>query len=283
MSINLFRTRPILLSQQLLKNFSKHCYTTTSKGSIVSELEVEEVPIYEVEPLHDEEKLQKMCDISRLAPHHLNIIHGRKPYNQSYESYHDSVWYRKRMLGRYGIEAAEFHPGICWPTKEAIEESLEFERLAYPKSIQEVWKEIEEKKKIAAEKIRAREEYIDKTVAKFDEWRAALDAKIAKKEAEVQAAKEKKERLMAEIREQFGYNIDPRDERFKEILALKEKEDKKKKKEEKKKKKEAKLLSWLNSQVNEMNDKKDSQPNEEKAEEASSKPTQDAQTNIKTD
>lgn len=156
MSMNLFITRPTTLGLQLLRNIPKCCYTTPAKGSIVNELEVEEVPVFEAEPLHNQEELDKLCDISRLSQEHRNIIHGRKPYNQSYDKFHDSVWYRKKMLGKYGIEAAEFHPGICWPTKEEINDYKEVEKLAYPQSIQEVWKEIEERKKADAEEIRQR-------------------------------------------------------------------------------------------------------------------------------
>lgn len=50
---------------------------------------------------------------------------------------------------------------------------------------------------------------------------------------------------MEEIREQIGYNVDPRDERFKAVLEQKEKEDKKRKKEEKKKKKAEKMLAFI--------------------------------------
>lgn len=122
-------------------------------------------------------------------------------------------------------------------------------------------------------------------MANFDKWRAALDAKVAKKEADLRAAKEKKERLMAEIRDQFGYNIDPRDDRFKQMLELKEKEDKKKKKEEKKKKREQKMLSWLADQTKEMeNDfKKDSKSSKASEQEAPIKPNDDAKNKAKTD
>ncbi|KAI5630956.1 growth arrest and DNA-damage-inducible proteins-interacting protein 1 domain-containing protein [Phthorimaea operculella] len=46
------------------------------------------------------------------------------------------------------------------------------------------------------------------------------------KESEAKAAKEKKERLVEEVRRHFGFKLDPRDERFQEMLA-REKEQKK--------------------------------------------------------
>ena len=90
-----------------------------------------------------------------------------------------------------------------------------------------------------------REEEVDKAAAKMDEWRSKLLAKIQAKETAVIAAKVKKERALEQIREQFGFKIDPRDERFQEIMAQKAKEDKKKKKEEIKKLKHERMMASL--------------------------------------
>jgi len=74
---------------------------------------------------------------------------------------------------------------------------------------------------------------------------AELNARIAKKEAEMEAAKLRKERIVEEIRKHFGFKISPHDERFKTMLEQKEKEERKKKKEAKKKAKEEKLKSVI--------------------------------------
>lgn len=78
---------------------------------------------------------------------------------------------------------------------------------------------------------------------KMNQWTTELNAKIAKKEAALQAAKLHKERLIEEVRKHFGFKISPHDSRFKEMLEQKEKEEKKKKKEAKKKARLAKFLS----------------------------------------
>lgn len=75
----------------------------------------------------------------------------------------------------------------------------------------------------------------------MEQWTAELQAKLAKKEAALEAARVRKERLVEEIRRHFGFTISPRDEKFKELLAQKEKEEKKKKKEAKKQAKLEKL------------------------------------------
>lgn len=43
-----------------------------------------------------------------------------------------------------------------------------------------------------------------------DKWQKELNDKINKKEKEMLAAKERKERLVEEVRRQFGFKIDPR-------------------------------------------------------------------------
>lgn len=56
---------------------------------------------------------------------------------------------------------------------------------------------------------------------------------------------ERKEKMMEEVRRHFGYTMDPRDDRFKELLEKKEKEEKKRSKEAKKLEKERKMLENL--------------------------------------
>lgn len=90
-----------------------------------------------------------------------------------------------------------------------------------------------------------READIAEKLSKVNQWTAELNARVAKKEAELTAARSRKERLVEEIRRHFGFKISPHDERFKTMLAQKEKEEKKKKKEAKKKAKEDRFASMI--------------------------------------
>lgn len=155
MSINLLISRPATITLQALKNASKCCYATKVKG-IVEELNVEETPTYETEARFTEEEIYEMRNKSRLWPQHYRILHDQKPYDESQEYYHDRVWYKKRILGRYGIDAPGVPAGICWPSKEDIEDKKEYESLAYPSDLQGLWKEFKQRKIEAAEEIRKR-------------------------------------------------------------------------------------------------------------------------------
>lgn len=66
--------------------------------------------------------------------------------------------------------------------------------------------------------------------------------KKAKMEEEAQVSKQQKEKLFNEIRQHFGFNIDPKDEKFQEMLEIKKKEEAKKRRAEKKKQREEKLI-----------------------------------------
>jgi hypothetical protein len=62
---------------------------------------------------------------------------------------------------------------------------------------------------------------------------------------------ERKERLIEEVRMHFGYTVDPRDEKFKEMLEKKEKEQKKAMKEAKRKARDENLVNKLLSKKSE--------------------------------
>ncbi|XP_018343744.1 PREDICTED: growth arrest and DNA damage-inducible proteins-interacting protein 1 [Trachymyrmex septentrionalis] len=217
---------------------------TEAKDKAVDITAADEQPIYSNDPLYQKELTEKR-NKSRLNPEHRNILMGKPPYEQPIEWYHNTVKYKKRMLGRYGFEGNKEPVGFAWPTPEEVKILQEYERVAFPVSLQERWKKLKEKKRIKAEKVKAREAEIAEKLLKIDQWTAELNARVAKKEAEMEAARLRKARLMEEIRKHFGFKISPHDERFKTMLEQKEKEERKQKKEAKKKAKEEKLKSMI--------------------------------------
>lgn len=184
---------------------------------------------------------------SRLQPQHRRILNDTKPYDESTSWAHNTVKYQRMLFGKYG-QASGVDPRICFPTATEKLIKEEYDRIAHPRSIQEMRQIITEQRQNEKEEIVRREEQIEKKLAKLDAWKKELTEKVAKREAEARAAKEKKERLVEEVRRHFGFTIDPRDDRFKEMLALKEKEDKKKTKELKKQAREEKIMAKLLSQ-----------------------------------
>lgn len=201
-----------------------------------------------------EARIEQLRNKSRLLPQHRNMLHNLRPYEESQSWIHETVKYKRTMLGRYGLEESKVDPRICYPSKTEALEKAEYERVAFPKTLQQMMAENRKVNQEKAARIRTREEEIAKKMEKLDHWVADLNARIAKKEAEANAAKERKDRLVEEVRRHFGFRIDPRDERFQEMLAQKEKEDRKKVKEAKRKEKEIKMMEKLKKRTADLED-----------------------------
>lgn len=223
------------------------------------------LPIEEDEP--EQTKLIKKSvnrNKSRLQPQHRNILMDKNPYNEPIVWFHLTEKYQRKMFGKYGLDS-NVDPRICFYTKEQKALNNEYERIAYPYTIQEMMKINEKQKEAERLAIQKREDDVAKKLNKLEQWKSELNAKIVKKETEALEAKQRKERLVEEVRRHFGFKVDPRDERFKELLEQKEKEDRKKQKEAKKKAKEAKMMAKLvdsTSKDKELeNIKKDSESN----------------------
>lgn len=223
--------------------------TTLRLASTASEATTESVvPANFLEDDDDREQAKQQIDTkrnkSRLQPQHLRIVHESRPYDESQSWAHNTVKYQRMMFGRYG-QASGVDPRICFPTEKELRSQQEYERLAHPEAILAMRKVVDEQRAREKEDAIRREESIEKKLLKLDAWKKELHEKVQKREAEARAAKEKKERLVEEVRRHFGFTIDPRDDRFKEMLALKEKEDKKKTKEAKKVAREEKIMAKL--------------------------------------
>ncbi|XP_075162336.1 large ribosomal subunit protein mL64-like [Haematobia irritans] len=180
---------------------------------------------------------------SGLLQQHLNILFDRIPYKEPSSWIHLSEKYQRKAFARFGVESG-VNPRICFHNKSDIQQQV-YESLMEPKSVNTLIENAMLNIKQKNEGMRKREELITKNMERLGAWKKELQSKIAKKEADALAAKQRKERLVEEVRRHFGYKVDPRDERFKEVLEQKEKEDKKIQKEAKRQAKEQKLLSKL--------------------------------------
>jgi hypothetical protein len=102
-----------------------------------------------------EEEIQRKRNKSRLNPHHRNLLHGKVPYSEPMDWFHETVKYKRKMYGRYG-QSSGVLPGIMWPTREELEEIKEYESVAYPYTIQELMTKVENRKKEEQAALKAR-------------------------------------------------------------------------------------------------------------------------------
>lgn len=92
------------------------------------------------------------------------------------------------MYGRYG-SASGVNPSICFPLKEELIDSKEYERVAFPQTIPEMIAEAKQKRKDIEDRKMQRQKDIVEKMKKLDQWKKDLYNRIQKKENEVKAAK----------------------------------------------------------------------------------------------
>lgn len=227
-------------------------------------------------------KIDAIRNKSRLLPQHRNILHGTVPYKRAESWVHKTLKYQRKVnkgyknilfpilwyslfkiYGKFGSESG-VDPRICFWSPTELQEKQEYERVAFPVTVPEMIAITKREKQERQEKILAREAQIAKNLEKLDQWKKDIEMRKEKKETvkrsvhifcgnndffchfqDARVAKERKDRLIEEVRRHFGYTIDPRDERFKEMLEMKEKEQRKVMKESKRQAKEKKLMTKL--------------------------------------
>lgn len=190
------------------------------------------------------ERVEKLRNKSRLNSQHRNRVLGKQPYEEPQSWVHLTLSYQRKLYGRFG-EASGVDPRLLFETPDEKFNRNEYERVAYPYTVPEM---IAMHKKQEAEKemkIRLRDEQIAKNLTKLDKWKEDLENRLAKKEADARAAKDKRERMIEDIRRQFGIRLDPRGEKFKELLEQKELEEAKARKKLKKQRRQELLLEQL--------------------------------------
>uniref|UniRef100_A0A1B0CJY1 Large ribosomal subunit protein mL64 n=1 Tax=Lutzomyia longipalpis TaxID=7200 RepID=A0A1B0CJY1_LUTLO len=246
--MNKFRgSFPIFRDFSILTRISRSCKTAPDTAAPIAAAEATAVAEF-VEDEDEKEAQRQLYESkrnkSRLLPQHRNLLSGRRPYTESQSWVHETLKYQRGLFGKYGLESG-VDPRICFPTAAERAEKEEYNRVAYPYTIAEMRERIEAEEAAKEEKIRQREEDVAAKLTKLEKWSQEFRDRVAKAEAEARAAKEKRERLVEEVRRHFGFKLDARDERFKELLAQKEKEDKKKQKEARKKAREEKTIAKL--------------------------------------
>ena len=211
------------------QNIGPKCYF--SKGRTIIE-SADEEPVVIVEK--DTADLERKRNKSRLTEAHRNILLGKKPYDEPQDWFHETVKYKKRILGRYGMEALGVPAGLAWPTPGEVEDMKEYESLAHPLNIQERLQQIKEKKKMEEEALLARQAQIEKNMTTMKQLIAQVQEKVAQKQKAELEAKERRERKIEEIRRQLIAQGTMSTAKLTEAMSMAEKDEKKLKKELKK-------------------------------------------------
>jgi len=89
---------------------------------------------------------------------------------------------------------------------------------------------------------RFRQQTVEKQMARMSQFIKEYHARLEKAAEQERQQEAKKQQLLDEARDYFGYSIDPRDVRFEEMKLRKEEEEKKRKKKERKEARESRTL-----------------------------------------
>lgn len=90
--------------------------------------------------------------------------------------------------------------GICFPTESELKEVDEYNKVAFPLTIQEMITKNNVAKKERNDKVMKRETDIAKNLEKLEQWKTDIENKKSKKMSEAKAAKERKDRIVEEVR-----------------------------------------------------------------------------------
>ncbi|KAH8025513.1 hypothetical protein HPB51_009453 [Rhipicephalus microplus] len=188
------------------------------------------------------EEIDKKRDVSRIVPR--KYSRGVKlEYTFPEFEYEYRISYMRKDYAKFG-RATGINPGLMWPSKEELRDLVHIEKKFYP-TLQELWDQDRAKHKAETEERRQREEEIEKNMAKLADARIAMLERDVKKKAKAEEERRNREQMILEVREYIGYNVEPSDPKFKEVMAMKEEERKQAAKEARKKAKQEKMLAKL--------------------------------------
>lgn len=270
-----FRQAIRLQSTRLVvANYSK---TTEPKADEVydedeNNTSITDLLVDEVDAAAREQQIMRMQDKSRLRKTQRNFLFNLPKPDEEFP-WDKTLYFSRKQYARYGSQT-NINPRICFYTPAEVADKQEFERVAYPLTIQQMVEVVKKEKADKLEAIRQREEKIAQNLMKLEKWKQDLHLRIAKKEEEAQAARTKREQMLEDIRQEIGFKIDFKDPRFQALMEKKELEAKKAKKAAKKKQREDQLLEKLKEQAKETLDK--SEGDEDKSKKEKSKADSDS-------
>ncbi|XP_006631572.1 large ribosomal subunit protein mL64 [Lepisosteus oculatus] len=165
----------------------------------------------------------------------------KDPYIPDRDSEKTPEWqksekYDRKLFARYG-SASGVDAAKLWPSPEKLKEIIAEEQEWNP-SLQEMLNNIASREKERARILQAREKLIAANMAKMPQMVADWRRDVRTLKQKQREDKARRDRLLAEARERFGYALDPRSPKFQEMVKEIEKEEKKKKKLLKRRRKE---------------------------------------------
>ncbi|XP_064607059.1 large ribosomal subunit protein mL64-like [Liolophura sinensis] len=210
--------------------------SSNERGEVVDE---DVTDIYSLE----EVDIDRIRNVSGLSEANRGRMAHARQMPEIKHAFQKTTKYQRKLYAKFGKESG-IDAKISWPTLEQLKEIKEEEDEWEP-SLQERWAKLKSAKEERQQRTKKREELIEKNMAEMDKWIKQYNKRLDAKKAEAHKQQAKKAKLLEEAREFFGYDVDPRDAKFQEMLEQKELQRKKEAKAKKKQDAAAKLVARI--------------------------------------
>ncbi|KAK6641263.1 hypothetical protein RUM44_012972 [Polyplax serrata] len=214
------------IASQRIINWNRHLTTTRAKAQNVENFKFDDVENDDEEKALREAEIKAKQNKSKLFKQDYNKQNDKKPYAEPVAEHHETLRYRRRSYGKFGADS-NVDPSILWPSKVELDAIKEYEAILQPLTFHQLVKKARDKREQAEAELRKEEEEILAKLKTVKKEIAEFHKRVAKKNQKALEVVERKNRLIEEVRSHFGYNIDIRDERFKELFEKKQKEERK--------------------------------------------------------
>lgn len=200
--------------------------TVQEEEEELSEMEMYQKQVEEMEKEAKAEFIQSRRNKSKLSASDRQVLHGEPPHAGvmfEFNSQHRSKEFKRAMMSKYGVAKTGVEPGIVWPTDNEVVLAREWEDLYQEQTlveqIRQAKRDIEKRKEDRIIREKVVEESLSKMDAQVKQWRQRVGAKNKQAEAE----RDRREKVLAELKLEFGYSVNPEDTYMKGRIAEREK------------------------------------------------------------
>jgi len=172
-----------------------------------------------------EEYIESKRNKSRLSASDRQILQGRPPHVGvifEYSDKHRSQKFKRSILGRYGIKSG-VNPAIAWPSDKDLDLAREWESLYQPEPLSKTIEDIRLAEEAVIQKRKEREDKIDANLEKLEAQIKAWQNRVSSRNKAADNDRARREKVLAELKTEFGYDVNPEDESMKTRIAEREK------------------------------------------------------------
>ncbi|KAL3869745.1 hypothetical protein ACJMK2_042386 [Sinanodonta woodiana] len=234
-----------------LLNISKYCVLKSKvirKASSVDSTETNLESNQSENKPRVEDEITHIRNVSNL-PQKLRakLLHVNEMPDLNDDKIRNNTRILRKIYAKYG-QSSGIDPRILWPLRSELKVIKEDERDWDP-TFQDLVNQMNQKKIAEQKERKEREERVAKNMALMPKWIAEYHKREEAKKQVQNEQEKKKQKLLDEARDYYGYSITPHDPKFKQMLEEKALEEKKAKKAMKKQYKTERAQAFLQKQL----------------------------------